>query len=560
MPTDGSEASSSMLGEVLARLRFLEGDIRLGEERLILLHGAAFGALRAELIEHLGYPPTRAMLTRAGFSAGAADARSLRRSQPDLSIEDAFRLGPRLHGMQGMVRAELVELNFSLEKGEFSGEFLWHESLEADLHILHHGMASEPCCWMQTGYACGFASTFMGQQIAFQEVRCRAAGASKCHLIARPVEDWEARPAALEAYRASDDGDIRPYRDAHSLTNGGMPIGAETVGASSGFAAAVHEVRQVASTRATVLFTGETGVGKERFARLVHELGDRKNGPFIAVNCAALPESLMEAELFGVEPGAFTDAQRARRGRFERANGGTLFLDEVGLLSKGAQGKLLRVLQEREVERVGGEAALPVDVRVVAATNLELEQEVAARRFRADLYYRLSVYPVHIPPLRERRDDVPALCGFFLQRYARLHGKRLTGLTERSLELLLEYEFPGNVRELENMIERGVIRTPDGQPLDVSHLLVPPGRALSRFGVARDGRLRRVRQREGEDPLDALIDRALADERSFDALEQAVLARVVEREGGNVAAAARRLGMTRRQLDYRLKAKQSTPP
>jgi PAS domain S-box-containing protein len=232
-------------------------------------------------------------------------------------------------------------------------------------------------------------------------------------------------------------------------------------------------VRSVAVTDSTVLLLGETGTGKELLAHAIHAASRRSDRILVKVNCAALPEDLMESELFGHEKGAFTGAQARRQGRFELADGGTLFLDEVGELSPAGQARLLRVLQEREFERVGGTETLRVDVRIIAATNRDLGDMVAAGRFRADLYYRLSVFPIAIPPLRERIDDVPLLAGHFLARLSRKLGKPLHTLSERSLDQMMRYPWPGNVRELQNLMERAAIlaTTPE---LDLGDLPAPP--------------------------------------------------------------------------------------
>jgi two-component system, NtrC family, response regulator HydG len=213
-----------------------------------------------------------------------------------------------------------------------------------------------------------------------------------------------------------------------ALADGDAPAD-EMVGVSSAFKAACHMLTRVAPTKASVLFTGESGVGKEMFASTLHRISPRAAKPFVAVNCAAIPDALVESELFGVERGAFTGASVSRAGRFERADGGTLFLDEIGTLSLVAQGKLLRALQEGEVERVGGTRTIKVDVRVVAATNVDLRDAVKAGRFREDLFYRLNVYPIHLPPLRERREDIPLLMSHFLHLYGRTHGRKLAGYT-----------------------------------------------------------------------------------------------------------------------------------
>jgi two-component system, NtrC family, response regulator HydG len=229
------------------------------------------------------------------------------------------------------------------------------------------------------------------------------------------------------------------------------------VGQAPAFRAAVEMLKQAAPSTATVLLTGESGTGKELAARYVHEESTRARGTFVAINCGALPESLLEAELFGVEKGAYTGASARREGRFERASGGTLFLDEIGEMPPSAQVKLLRVLQEGEIERLGGTQTVRVDVRVVAATNKDLSREVAEGRFREDLYYRLNVVAVRIPSLATRREDIPLLADFFLRRYAQKNGKSLRGFSADALGSLENYAWPGNVRELQHAVERAVV-------------------------------------------------------------------------------------------------------
>ncbi|MBL8991481.1 MAG: sigma 54-interacting transcriptional regulator [Phycisphaerae bacterium] len=231
----------------------------------------------------------------------------------------------------------------------------------------------------------------------------------------------------------------------------------DIVGSSRGLAAVLESVDRVAPTDSTVLIEGETGVGKELVARAVHDRSARRAGPFVKVNCAALPAGLVESEFFGHEKGAFTGAVAARRGRFELADGGTIFLDEVGEVSPEVQVKLLRVLQESEFERVGGTETIRVNVRVIAATNRDLAAEVAAGRFRADLFYRLSVFPIRVPPLRERADDIPILAAFFATTLAAAVGKKFEGIEPESMERLRAYRWPGNIRELRNVLERAVI-------------------------------------------------------------------------------------------------------
>ncbi len=231
----------------------------------------------------------------------------------------------------------------------------------------------------------------------------------------------------------------------------------EIVGTSSALQAVLFRVAKVAPTDATVLITGETGTGKELVARAIHKLSQRSSRAFVSVNCAAIPQSLIALELFGHEKVAFTAALQRRPGRFEMAEGGTLFLDEIGELPCETQIALLRILQERQFERVGGNMILRADVRVISATNRDLKAAIATDDFRSDLFYRLSVFPIEIPPLRERKDDISMLVEYFIDRYARAAGKNLRNISKKSMELLQSYPWPGNVRELQNLIERSVI-------------------------------------------------------------------------------------------------------
>ena len=300
--------------------------------------------------------------------------------------------------------------------------------------------------------------------------------------------------------------------------------------------AALKVAHQVADSTATVLIQGESGTGKELLARIVHENSRRARGPFVAVNCAAIPETLLESELFGHERGAFTGAAARRLGRFERASGGTLFLDEVGDMSPTMQAKILRVLQEHEIERVGGETPVRVDVRVVAATNRDLEAEVAAGRFRDDLYYRLAVVVVRLPALRERGDDVDLLARRFLEDFAAEHGRPVRLLAPEAAERLRAYTWPGNVRQLRNVVERAVL-VAEGEVLRADHL--PPevlNAAVSPNGHGDGGFL----------PLREL--------------ERRHIRLALDLTGGNLGDTARLLGIHRNTLRQKLRQLHSAVP
>ncbi len=254
------------------------------------------------------------------------------------------------------------------------------------------------------------------------------------------------------------------------LSQDSEDTGYELLGQSPAMENLRQLVRKVARTLATVLIQGESGTGKELVARALYRESPRANAPFIRVNCAAIPENLIESEFFGHEKGAFTGALNKREGRFELAHGGTILLDEVSEISPSVQAKLLRVLQERELERVGGNRTIKVDVRVIATTNRHLEQSVQKKEFREDLFFRLNVVPIHVPPLRDRKEDVTFLAEEFMRRFSRKHGIRVTGFSDKALKTLRAHHWPGNVRELQNVIERAVILCSDSGTLDAEHL------------------------------------------------------------------------------------------
>ena len=307
----------------------------------------------------------------------------------------------------------------------------------------------------------------------------------------------------------------------------------QMIGASPAFRRMMTLVEQIADSSATVLIQGESGTGKELVARSIHERSPRRNGPFVAVNCAALPETLLESELFGYEKGAFTGAAGRKEGRFELADGGTLFLDEVADLSPVTQPKILRVLQEGEFERLGGTRTQPVDVRIVAATNQELAEMVREKRFREDLYYRLNVITIRVPPLRERYEDVRVLAQHFLRVYAAKNGRKLEGFTAEAIQRLEAYAWPGNVRELENLVERSVVLARKDR-IDAEDL---PEEVA---GVKRPPR----------DAILELIGSPLAE------IEQRLLDETLRITGGNKTQAAKLLGIDVRTVARKLERRE----
>ncbi len=294
----------------------------------------------------------------------------------------------------------------------------------------------------------------------------------------------------------------------------------------------------IAPSDATILITGESGTGKELIAGFIHHHSPRRDHPMVVVNCAALTETLLESELFGHEKGSFTGADRRREGRFKQADQGTIFLDEIGETSPAMQAGLLRVIQEKEIQRVGGEETIQVDVRILAATNRDLNAEVEAGHFRKDLYYRLNVVALHAPPLRERLDDIPLLAQHFMAVYAHKNRKDIKGFSPTAMDMLLKYEWPGNVRELENAIERAVIL------------------AAGDFLTSKDLPLSINREQKGDPPATEAIQQEAGSLRSLEEVEQDTILKALDASGGNKSEAARILGINRKTLHKKLKTYQ----
>ena len=578
-PADETTVPFPELADLIGRLHFstTDGRIWLDDQRMLLIHASSLGMLRKEIIDNLGTDVARCLMTRMGYHAGVNDARLARKIRSRTPIRDMFAVGPQMHCLEGIGMSQAVRMECDVEKGTHYGEFLWSSPVEDEEHIRHYSIGTEPACWMQIGYASGYSSEFMGLPVLYREVECQSMGHQICRIVGKPLDEWG--PDALQDQRFMEADILRPDHSPAPprpsceliLPRGDNPRPDMPVGVSPSFNTVMHLVRKVAPTRATVLFLGESGVGKEVFSRTLHRLSNRADKPFVAINCAAIPEQLIESELFGVERGAFTGALQSRLGRFERASGGTLFLDEIGTLSASAQGKLLRALQEGEIERLGDAQTRKVDVRVIAATNVDLRDEVKAGRFREDLFFRLNVFPVRIIPLRERREDIPLLMKHFLNIFNTRHERSQTGFTQRAVDAMLSYDWPGNIREMENVIERGVILAPPEGAIDAPHLFTSGERFTEqRFAINRDGRLvavdpssfiadlthDREAERVSRGVQQLLLDEADACEQvSLDEIETLLLKRAIERAQGNVAAAARLLGITRPQMLYRLKSR-----
>jgi len=453
--------------EQLLRMDEREG-IRFAGERALILDAVALGLLRKQLVETLGMAGARAVLTRFAFAHGWRMAEALRTAFPWESEDEWRTAGARIHSLQGLVYIRMEDSNPLSPRGT-----LIENSYEAEQHLLHLGRSEVPVCWSLCGFGSGYMSRAAGTSLYVLEDKCVARGDSACHFAARTREEWGSQfEEHLPYFQGGGVLDATLHQVASALKRterklrertraleqvAGEPEGpGGLVARSPGMRRVVDLARRAARSEATVLVIGESGTGKERVAKLVHEESARAVGPLVAINCAALAESLLEAELFGHARGAFTGATHERVGLLEAAAGGTLFLDEIGEMPLGMQAKLLRALQEREVRRVGENHQRPIDVRVVAATNRPLAEEVAAGRFRKDLYYRLRVVELTVPPLRERREDIVPLARVFLVDAARQMGRTAPGLGAEVADQLQRYDWPGNVRELRNAMERVV--------------------------------------------------------------------------------------------------------
>jgi len=570
--------------DILQHLHFsaVDGQIWLEARRMLLLDAAAFASLRSEIVELLGTEKARGVLTRMGYLIGSRDAEMALMSHNRSSPNEALAVGPFLHALRGFVKPEPVRLNIDIATGTCDCEFLWHHSVEHAPDGIDAGIAGDATCWLAVGQATGFLTRLLGRQVIVREVECETTGGTCCRAIAKPAEDWDDAEEDLRYLTLSRD--ILPPRLSLAIADPNvLPVGRATaasqignaeagppvsgiVASSAAMTAVLHKVRRVAPTNASVLLLGESGVGKSRIAREVHECSRRADKPLVEVNCAAIPDQLVESELFGVERGAFSGATESRPGRFEAADGGSLFLDEIATLSLTAQGKLLRVLQTGELERLGSNRTIKVNVRVLAATNVDLHHEVRAGRFREDLFYRLNVFPVYIPPLRERREDLPPLLEWCISRFGAYHGRLVTNVTPRALQAILHYDWPGNIREFENVIERGLILAEDNETLDLRHLFsVDFGLDSKRIlGLTASGKLVAYQDAEslarnngdpnGRSTLNEWAAEAVrGGNADLGEIQSALVEAALAAVKGNISKAAPLLGLTRAQLDYRLK-------
>jgi DNA-binding NtrC family response regulator len=502
------------------------GLIRMHDQRVVIQSVAALGLLRKELIETFGVNVARRLLMRFGYADGYEDAVSLRGGAERMDTIELFKSGPMVHTLEGVVQATLKIIEFDPERGHVEATVEWHHSYEGEQHVHLCGKSNTPVCWTLVGYASGYASACFGREVYFREVDCIGQGAKHCTVVGKDADAWGAEVAAFR----EDFAGVNPGEEMERLRRAvqareqqlarreravdrrerEMDMLRERIARdaarhrfivrSRAMTSVLEQAARVAPLDMTVLIGGESGTGKEFIVRLIHDQSPRAAAPFVSINCAALTETLLESELFGHVRGAFTGAVRDKAGLFEVAGNGTIFLDEIGEIAPTVQAKLLRALQEREIRRVGAERSIRVNARVVAATNRDLRAAVEARTFREDLYFRLGAFIITVPPLRDRREDIPPLVHHFLIRAAARTKKDVTTVSADAMSALMNYRWPGNVRELEHAVERAVILA-NGPTIRVREL--PPEVT------------QKSRTRAGDDTLDlqeqerVMIERAL---------------------------------------------------
>jgi two-component system, NtrC family, response regulator HydG len=543
-----------MLASDLQRLEMIGIDEKtgfplFGDSRFIVFGMTALARMQNDLIHILGWEKASIINTRYGYELGMGMAIRTAELYDFDTPEELLRAGCVLQTMMGLAAASIKEIRIDKERKllNFSGS--WTDGFESTLWLSQFESGGHPVCCVVSGMLSGYASAVMGVEVLVRETSCQAEGKDCCTFEGRTLPEWGLAPEEVRRILAIDRIEEELSRLKLELDRAREDLARQNteikllktltyqaepdrgiVCRSNAMNRVLITAEKVAATRSTVLIQGESGTGKEVIARFIHRCSGGMRKPFLAVNCAALPPNLLESELFGHVKGAFTGANTDKRGLFVEAGEGTLFLDEIGEIPLGMQAKILRALQEKEVRQVGGLKEIPVQARIIAATNRDLREMVADGRFREDLYYRLAVFPLFVPPLRERREDILLLARNFLARIQPNH----PGFAPKAVRQMEAYPWPGNVRELENWIEYAVVMS-DGKRILPEHFPHPTTSS-------------------SRDPLSVLA----ADLPTMEELERRYTKLALDHAGGNRTDAARLLGIGVSTLWRHLKEEKPT--
>lgn len=518
------------LNDLAGALQFALGDGRiwLNDERMVLMQTNVLGALRAAMIGEMGMTRTREASMRVGWGQGVQLAELVVKRFKQDNLTAALAAGPRLHTMKGFAKVVTKRFEFDAAKKEYLGEFYWHDSVEGTEHLRAFGICDCPVCWMQVAVPSGYTSTLIGFPVIFREVECVGQGAPRCVVIGKDAASWgdDVPEMTLFGLREKKEKRSTPWTPPSEIRippQSSPRAAHDILGNSAAIQRARRLVEKVAVFSEPVLLMGEAGTGKEHFARFLHLRGATPDGPFVPVNCSVFSGMGDADSLFG------------EAGSLDQARGGTLFLNDVVALPADLQARLALLLHDRDRRRLA--------FRIIAATGVHPLEAMTSGKLRADLQYFLSVLPIQIPPLRERRDDLPELIEHFLQMHIKRHKKPVDRLTGAVYDMLLRYDYPGNMRELSNLIERGVIYAEPGGMIDITHVFsVIENAPMVARRVPPDGALHRPK--------------SIAEVHSQRTLEdmeiEAVRSALIETDW-NVSQAARKLGLTRAKLDYRMK-------
>ena len=523
-------------------IQFSPGFVGLQGRRLLLHDLSSLGQFRRDLIETVGEQMARRILTRKGLFWGQADAAGMQRLFTWDNKTELIKAGAELVKILGLAYAEIVKLQFDESTSSITMEIVCADSTEVEQYRNEMGKADFSVCWVITGYLSGYLSYCLGKNVYFSEIKCQGAEGEDCIFLGKDIDSWGCNfDNDLPFFMAADfhkkvqqlSKRIQEQQRVLSLQKKQLKAVQKTIGIqgvevrSKVFRNVLELAERVASFDTTILITGETGTGKEVVARYIHENSPRKKHSFLAVNCSALPESLLENELFGHKAGSFTGAKNDEVGLFEAAQDGTIFLDEIGDVSAATQAKLLRVLQSKEIRPVGDTLSRQIDVRVISATNRNLDDLVREGKFREDLLYRLRVLHIALPPLRERTDDILPLARHFLDQLNRKFKIANLRFSTDTVDVLIRYLWPGNVRELENALEHAAVLCTDG-------IITPdilPGTVTGRITVSP--------------PLSKIL--------SLDEVEKKHIHSALQVTEGNRTGAAKLLGISESTLYRRLR-------